>query len=253
MPGASLRAEGLRYMPGLQCADLAIAAGEHVALIGPNGAGKTTLLRLLGGLLPPEAGRVFLDDTPMQGLSRSRIARMIAWLSQSDAPAADMAVQDYISLGRLPFRGIQSVQSDTEAIATAIKRTNVGSLLHRTFRDMSGGEKQRVMLARCLAQSPQILLLDEPTNHLDLKSRAELFALLRTLPLTIIAIIHDLNFIPDFAERTVLMTEGRVVLDASSRDVLFSAQLSNAFGLEIEEFTRRNGQSMLVCVPVLPE
>lgn len=245
-----LHAREVRRSPGLEYADLTVMAGEHVALVGPNGAGKTTLLRLLGGLLPPEAGQVLLDDKPMHGLSRAVIARTIAWLSQSDIPAADMIVGDYIALGRLPFRGTQAARCDSDVIAQAVRQASVGPFVERRFSELSGGEKQRVMLARCLAQSPRVLLLDEPTNHLDLTARVELLDLLRTLPLTVVAILHDLTLVPDFAKRTVLMSHGNVVLDGPSRHVLFSVEMSRVFGLEIEEITLRNGRSMLVSSPV---
>ncbi|KXV79628.1 ABC transporter, partial [Gluconobacter japonicus] len=196
--------------------DFSVRAGEHIAIIGPNGAGKSTLLKLLAGLLKPSSGCVTLAGQPLHNLTRREIARQIAWLSQSDDVASEFLVSDYVALGRLPFQGIEDSAEGKTAIQTAIHHCRINSLMPRTMGGLSGGERQRVMLARCLAQTPRILLLDEPTNHLDLSARSELLNLLRTLPMTILAVLHDLSLVPDFADRTLLLKEGRLIMDDAS-------------------------------------
>ncbi|MFT8367068.1 MAG: ABC transporter ATP-binding protein, partial [Gluconobacter cerinus] len=155
----------------------------------------------------------------------------------------------YIALGRRPLRGPPTAQQYTAALQTAIQYFRVEPFLKRPIGSLSGGERQRVMLARCLAQTPKILLLDEPTNHLDLAARAELINLLRDLPLTIVAVLHDLSFVPDFAPRILLMRDGKIILDGASSEVLLSSELGHAFGLNVRSVQLDDGSTTFVFRP----
>ncbi|AFW02432.1 ABC transporter [Gluconobacter oxydans] len=249
MPDVILRAEGLGYDGALALADLSVRAGEHIAVIGPNGAGKSTLLKLLAGLLTPSHGQVTLAGKPVKSFSRREMARQVAWLSQSDDVACEFLVSDYIALGRLPFQGRATPAEDKAAIRSAVEHCGVGSLITRVMGSLSGGERQRVMLARCLAQTPRILLLDEPTNHLDLAARSELLALLRTLPITILAVLHDLSLVPDFAARTVLLSDGHLTMDGLSQQVLLSTMFEETFRLKVHQITLDDGHASLLFRP----
>ena len=249
MPEVVLQTHGAGYDCILSLTDFSVREGEHVALIGPNGAGKSTLLRVLAGLVSPTEGEIVLEGTLLSTLSRPAVARKIAWLSQTDDVTPEFIVEDYIALGRLPFRGTVQAQQDTAALQTAIQYFRVEPFLKRPIGSLSGGERQRVMLARCLAQTPQILLLDEPTNHLDLAARAELLSLLRDLPLTIVAVLHDLSFVPDFAPRTLLMRDGKIILDGASSEVLLSSELGHAFDLNVHPVQLDDGSTTFVFRP----
>ncbi|MGC5748912.1 ABC transporter ATP-binding protein [Gluconobacter sp. NFX36] len=252
MSDITLQATGLGYEEALALADFSVRAGEHIAIIGPNGAGKSTLLKLLAGLLKPSSGCVTLAGQPLHSLTRREIARQIAWLSQSDDVASEFLVSDYVALGRLPFQGIEASAEGKAAIQTAIHHCRISSLMPRTMGSLSGGERQRVMLARCLAQAPRILLLDEPTNHLDLSARSELLILLRTLPMTILAVLHDLSLVPDFADRTLLLREGRLIMDDASRKVLFSPMFELAFNQKAHQVRLDDGHVSLLFRPIQP-
>lgn len=241
-----LRASQAGYGQALALADLSVKAGEHLAIIGPNGAGKSTLLKLLAGLLLPTKGMIFLEGYQLKTLNRKDIAQKIAWLSQNEDVAPECLVSDYITLGRLPFHGTRWAAEDQAAIRTAIDHCGVTSLLKRSIGSLSGGERQRVMLARCLAQTPRILLLDEPTNHLDLAARSELLSLLRDLPLTILAVLHDLASVPEFASRTLLLHAGKIMMDGPSSQVLLSGHFEDTFGLKAHRVTLEDGHTSFV-------
>lgn len=252
MSDVILQAKELGYDGALALADFSVRAGEHIAVIGPNGAGKSTLLKLLASLLTPSQGHVTLGGQPLKDLSRREIARQIAWLSQSDDVASEFLVSDYIALGRLPFQGTSTHVEDDATIQSAVDHCSVSALMKRTMGSLSGGERQRVMLARCLAQTPRILLLDEPTNHLDLAARSELLTLLRTLPMTILAVLHDLSFVPDFAARTLLLSDGYLIMDGPSRQILFSKTFEETFRLKTHQITLDDGHVSLLFRPAKP-
>lgn len=246
MPVPALQADAVTHSVLPEKISLIVARHEHIAIVGPNGAGKSTLLRLLAGLLTPETGQIWLEGRALCTLSRTDIAQHIAWLSQTDRPAPEIITRDYIALGRLPFRHTSQAKQDHAAINTAIEHCEVASLLDTPFGKLSGGEQQRVMLARCLAQTPQILLLDEPTNHLDLAARSRFLKLLAQLPCTVIAVLHDLALVPQFAQRIILLDKGQIILDGTTEDVLFSPQLQAVFQLSVEKVSLKNGQSTFV-------
>jgi len=237
-------------IPILSQISLSVQKGEHLALIGPNGAGKSSLLRMLAGLDQPGSGSLSLNGINLSDLSRRDIAREIAYLSQTDEIDPAFIVEDYIALGRLPFRGDTNPYEDSLAIRNAAQHCEVVPFLQRRIEHLSGGERQRVMLARCLAQTPQVLLLDEPTNHLDLTARSRLLQLLRQLPLTIIAVLHDLSLVPEFATRALLLNEGKLVRDGSPTEVLSSQALAESFGLEAIQVCLPNGASTFVFRPL---
>src|SRR5699024_2533265 len=169
--------------------------GEVVGLIGPNGSGKTTLLRMLYRALTPTAGIVVLDDQPIGDMPSRALARAVAVVVQDSAGDLPLSVTDTVLLGRTPhLRSWQRESgSDIEIAAEALQRVGATYLAHRDFSELSGGEKQRVLIARALAQQATHLLLDEPTNHLDIHYQHEVLRLIRELGVTTILVLHDLN------------------------------------------------------------
>ncbi|MGZ8477590.1 MAG: ABC transporter ATP-binding protein [Candidatus Binatia bacterium] len=190
-----------------------IAAGELIALIGPNGSGKTTLLKILLGLLAPNSGTVTLHGQALSTYQPKARAKTIAYVSQQPALSFPLTARELVSLGRYPHgaRGKESV-ADKLAVANALERTAATELCDRQFNTLSGGEKQKVLIARALAQSARVLILDEPTLHLDLKFQLQILSALKRLcvdeRITVITVLHDVNLASLFADQALLLSGG---------------------------------------------
>jgi iron complex transport system ATP-binding protein len=222
----------------VESADLAVAAGERLALVGPNGAGKSTLLRALTGVLPARHGSVRLCGDPIESVDRRVIARTIAVVPElADLPFA-MPVGDVVALGRLPHEppltGLRP--SDLAAVESAIERVGIADLRHSDVRELSMGERQLVFIAVALAQDAPILVLDEPTAHLDIRHQVEVMELLVELNrrdrTTVVAVLHDLALAAHFFPRVVVMDRGRIVADGPPARVLDVDRIRAVFGVD---------------------
>lgn len=219
--------------------DLCIQKGEMVGLIGPNGAGKTTLIRLISGILEPKHGDIRLDGAATRRLRRNAIARKVAVVPQQfDTPFA-YKVEDVVMLGRTPFmRAFRDwTTGDRKAIAGTIEAVGIGHLRERSFTALSGGERQKVVLAMALAQEAELLLLDEPTAHLDISHQVEMLELLGGMNaergLTIVAAMHDLNLASAYFRRLILMKEGAIIADGPPERVLTSSTIGAAYSIPV--------------------
>ncbi|GAB6967810.1 ABC transporter ATP-binding protein [Komagataeibacter kakiaceti JCM 25156] len=203
----------------------AIGAGETTALLGPNGAGKTTLLRLLLGLVRPHAGQVLLEGRPMSHWSRREVARRIAYVPQGHVPLFPYSVRDIVGMGRLaetPFAPALRA-TDEDAVDRALVELAITRLASRPYTDLSGGERQAVLLARALAQGARTLVLDEPETGLDHGQKQRLYALLRRLAAqghAVVATTHDPLQAARMFDRAVLLRHGRIVGDGMAAEVL---------------------------------
>ncbi len=209
--------------------------GELTAILGPNGCGKTTLLKTLARLLPPLVGSVTLDCHPLAAIGRRAIAQRIAFAPQVLAPDWPFTVSEYVALGRIPHAGWWTplAATDKAAIATSIARFDLTPLAQVRVTELSGGEWQRVRLAKALAQEPQVLLLDEPTAHLDPRYQFELLSLVRELiaerKLCVAVTLHDLNLVGPWADRVILLANGGVIADGPPTEVLTAEKLASAY------------------------
>ena len=218
--------------------DLAVRAGERVALIGPNGAGKSTLLRVVTGLLTPSEGSVTVDGDPLASLDRAAIARRIAVVPQQVVVPFATRVEELVGLGRLPhedpLRGARP--ADRAAIASAIERVGIAHLLGRDVRELSLGERQLALVALAVAQAAPVMILDEPTVHLDLRHQVATMELLVDLNLrdgaTVLAVLHDLSLAAHFFPRLVLLDGGRIVADGEPTEVLSRERIRDVFGVD---------------------
>jgi iron complex transport system ATP-binding protein len=230
-------AAGYRGRPVLHDASLAVGAGELVGLVGPNGAGKTTLLRVLTGLLRPMAGEVRLDGRSLAAWPRAAIARRVAVVPQEDDEPLPYRVGEIVLMGRAPHRSWLGLPTapDVAAATAAMATADVGGLADRYPDECSGGERQRVRLARALAQEPAVLLLDEPTAHLDPHHRWRLYEVLDRLRAergcAVCVVTHDLHPLLARADRVVLLAGGRVVADGPPRAVAGREALAAVFAV----------------------
>ncbi|MDT9594987.1 ABC transporter ATP-binding protein [Nocardioides zeae] len=202
--------------------DIRVPPGGTVGLVGPNGSGKTTLLRTLYGSLRPVTGSVEIDGVDVDRVGRKELARQVAVVVQEHSGDLPMRVADLVLLGRLPHQGVSSRPSAADlAVATAaLERVGALHLAPREYAGLSGGEKQRVLIARALTQEAEHLLLDEPTNHLDIRYQHEVLDLVAHLPASVVVVLHDLNLAARYCDHLVLLQRGRVVAQGTPDEVL---------------------------------
>ena len=214
--------------------------GTFMGLVGPNGSGKTTLLRIIDGLLKPKGGAVYLDFKKIAEMDLKEIAREIAVVPQNASPDFNFTVFDIVMMGRHPHLGKFSIEreSDEDRVKLWMKLTNTLHLADKSVREISGGERQRVLIARALAQEPRILLLDEPTANLDICYQLEIMNLLRELVkelgLTIICAIHDLNLAARYCDKIILLDHGRIRNIGRPREVLTEENIKEVFKVEVK-------------------
>ena len=204
--------------------------GEFSAIIGPNGAGKSTLLKIIDGILHSDDEHVTFDETAIKSISRKQLARNIAYLPQEIEFSFAYSVHDVVRMGRFPYlHGLNLYSQDDEMDIEQFKK--------RSFNELSGGEKQRVLIASALAQQPKIILLDEPTSALDLHHQIAIYQILKSLQkeknLTVIVVTHDINLVAQFSNRIILMDKGSIIKDGTPEEVLKFKTLQDTFGVKV--------------------
>jgi len=241
MISLEIRQVDFSYLDGpvLNNIDLSVKGGEMVGLLGPNGSGKTTLLKLASGILKPAQGEIRLDGDSICTLSRKYIARHVAVVPQQFHIPFAFTSGEVVMLGRTPFFRALSEESeaDSRAVNDALEQVGIRELAERRFDELSGGERQKVILAMALAQQPKLLLLDEPTVHLDIAHQMEILELVREFNkeqgLTVIAAMHDLNLAALYFDRLILLKEGRVWADGAPSQVLTEVRISEVFSASV--------------------
>jgi iron complex transport system ATP-binding protein len=238
-----LKIEGLSVSYGLRrvlhSVSLDVQAGEVLALIGPNGAGKSTLVRAASGVIPAQAGKVHANGDDLLGLPVMRRARYLAVVPQAVSLPPAFTAWETVLLGRTPYLNFlgQVSKKDEEIARLVLQKVDALDLAERRVGELSGGECQRILLARALAQSTPILLLDEPTVHLDLQHQENLMEIVRTLAhadhLAVLIALHDLNLAARYADRVALLVAGEVKAAGTAREVLTPEIISAAYHLPV--------------------
>jgi iron complex transport system ATP-binding protein len=230
---------------------LAVAPGEWVALIGPNGAGKSSLLRAVAGTVP-FTGEVALDGRPVSALRHRERARLVAVVPQQPVRPDGMSVLDYVLLGRTPHMGYLATETDADITAAraALSRLDAADLEPRLLHRLSGGEWQRVVLARALAQQSPVMVLDEPTAALDIGHQQQVLELVDGLrrggAIAVLSALHDLTLAAQYADRLVLMDRGRVAADGPPRRVLTPEALTHFSGARVRVMMGPGGEVIVV-------
>lgn len=229
-----------------------VAHGEWLGLIGANGAGKTTLLKAVARLVEYE-GEIRVDGSETSGLTRRKFAQLVAYVPQMPEFPPEMRAIDYVALGRMPHLGYFGAEGPHDRVRSGelLERLGLGAMAERRLATMSGGELQRLVLARALAQEAPVLLLDEPTSALDLGRRVEALELVDELRLerglTVISAMHDLSLAAQFADRLMLLGGGAVVMVGTPGEVLQEKLLDLHFGTQVRILRTEDGE--LVVVP----
>ena len=208
---------------------------EVLSLVGPNGSGKTTLIKCIDRILKPQ-GSILLDGREIEGMSQQEIARLLGYVPQSSSTPLATTVFDTVLMGRRPHISWRVSDSDLDKVADVLELLHLEKLAMRDFGQLSGGQKQKVLIARALAQEPSVLLLDEPTSNLDMKHQLEVMETIRDLVLekkiSAVMAIHDLNLAARFTDKLVMLKGGQVYAAGEPNLLLSEANICNVYGIE---------------------
>jgi iron complex transport system ATP-binding protein len=210
---------------------------EILGIIGPNGSGKTTLLKCINKILKPKSGNILINEQELKKMSRLEIAKHIGYVPQSSVNPQAMTVFEIVLMGRRPHIAWQSSKKDVEKTWEALALLSIGHIALRNFNELSGGEQQRVLIARSLAQEATVLLLDEPTSNLDIKHQLEVMELTRKLvtkqKLAAVVAIHDLNLASRYCDKIVMMKDGTIFSAGDACSVLTPEGIQSVYGVEV--------------------
>ena len=215
--------------------NIIVKNSEVLSLVGPNGSGKTTLLKCMDRILKPQ-GSILMDGQEIERMSRLEVARQIGYVPQSSSTPLATTVFDTVLMGRRPHIGWRVQDSDLDKVAEVLERLHLEELAMRDFSQLSGGQKQKVLIARALAQEPAVLLLDEPTSNLDMLHQLEVMetvsSLVKEKRISAVMAIHDLNLASRFSDKLVMLKEGRVFAAGEPKALLNEANISQVYGIE---------------------
>jgi len=239
--GIDIEVHGLKLAydaePVLEDTNFKVERGDLVALLGANGAGKSTLLRCISRIIKPNSGQILLDGDELEKFSSKESARMMAVVPQETTADFDFSVEDIVMMGRFPYLGRfqKETQKDRDIVRRSMEMTGVSHLAERSIANLSGGEKQRVIMARAVCQEPEIMLLDEPTANLDIGYQSMLLELASRLnreqKVTVVAAIHDINLAVHHFNRFVLLAGGRVMAAGRAEEVITPENIKKSYGV----------------------
>lgn len=232
---------GKRILKGIT---LDILNGNNYCLVGPNGSGKSTMLNILTQHLAKYGGTVLYAGKDLKKYSKKELAQTLAYVPQFDAGAFDFTVYEYVMLGRNPHKGLfdKDTEEDDRIVSHILQKTNLADLEGRSILTLSGGEKQRAILARALVQEPDVLILDEPSNHLDITNQIKLMNLIVSQQITTVTALHDLNLASQFFGKLIVLKEGRIYAHGNTADIINPHMIRDVYHLNSEiEFNRKTG------------
>ena len=225
-----------------------VKSREFAGVIGPNGSGKSTFLKCIYRVLKPEGGVILLDGASVGELSVRDTARKLAVLSQHNYYNFEFSVREIVLMGRSPHKRMmeRDTQKDYEIVEQSLRKVGMLPYIDRIFSTLSGGEQQRIILARALAQQTECLILDEPTNHLDIKYQLQILDVVRALGITVLAAFHDLNIAAMYCDRIYAIDGGRVVASGTPREVLTPELIRRLYEVEADVRTEADGRINIV-------
>jgi iron complex transport system ATP-binding protein len=237
--------------PILKDVELEVGLGEMVCIVGPNGSGKSTMLKCINQILETEQNSVLIDGQDVNSLSLRELSMIMGYVPQTSTSAFSFTVFDVVLMGRKPYINWNLSDRDSEIVAEMLDFLGIGDLAMRHFTELSGGEQQKVIIARALAQQPKLLLLDEPTSSLDIKHQLEILCILKSLAETqhcsVIVAMHDLNLASRFSDRLLMLKRGCVFAVGTPESVLTEENIESVYGVKV-----RVSKSILNCPQVTP-
>ena len=239
---------GYGNVPVLKEVTIEVGPQEVLGVLGPNGAGKSTLLKCIDGILTPQTGSILLDDQDIRKMSRIELAKKIGYIPQSLAHAFSATVFDAVLMGRRPHLGWRTSENDTEKVLETLHILHIEDLAMRDINELSGGQMQKVFVARALTQEPDLLLLDEPTSNLDIRHQLEVMHTIRSIVklkgISAILAIHDLNLAARYADRIVMMNGGTIFSTGEPAFVLTRENIKRVYGVDAE--VNQNGGKLYI-------
>jgi iron complex transport system ATP-binding protein len=214
-------------------ATIHVDEGELVGLIGPNGSGKSTMLKTIYRTMDKESGAVLLDGKPLESMSLRESALQMSVVTQHNYFNFDFKVEDVVMMGRTPHKKSMELDNaeDREIVKSALEKVGMSDFAERNFSSLSGGEQQRVILARALAQQTPCIILDEPTNHLDIKYQLEVLDIVKGLGCTVLCALHDLNLAAQYCDRVYVMFDGHIVKEGTPAQVITEDMIRQIYGV----------------------
>ena len=236
-----LKKVGFRYGDSwaLRGLDFNVLPGELLGVLGPNGSGKSTLLKVMDGILVPQEGEVLFRDRPVTSYTRSGLASEVAMVAQESHFRFSFSTLEVVLMGRFPHMKRFQLEGkrDMDMAFNALKSTHCLDLAERAIDELSGGEKQRVLIARALAQEPMIILLDEPTSFLDLRYKKEIYDLVSSLTrkrgISVVAVSHDIDLAAQYCDRMIMLEEGRIYSMGEPKDVITASNIGSVYGCSV--------------------
>ena len=241
-----LKVENIEYKTKqtkiLRGVSLQVHPGEFVGVIGPNGSGKSTLLKNIYRMLTPTSGEILLDGKSLIKMSNRKMAERLAVVAQESEANFDFTVGEVVQMGRYPRKKMMEAANneDREIVKQSLGMVGMDEFLERSFLTLSGGEKQRVLIARALAQETEMIILDEPTNHLDIGSQIKTLSLLKNSGKTVLTALHDLGLAARFCDRVYVLKDGRNLCDGQPETLISSELVKELYQIDAEVFTRKD-------------
>jgi iron complex transport system ATP-binding protein len=229
---------GYSSTPVLKDVTMKLTESEILGIVGPNGAGKSTLIRCIDRILKPKQGTILLDEQEIKNMSMMEVARRIGYVPQTGSRTFPITVFDTVLMGRRPHLGWRSGDADIKKVVEVLKLMEIEDLAMSDLNELSGGQQQKVLIARALAQEASVLLLDEPTSNLDIKHQLEVMEIIKNLVATkkvsAIMAVHDLNLASRYTDRVIIMKLGRIIDAGTPSDVLTPENIRSVYDVEAE-------------------
>ncbi len=222
----------------LNQATVDVSKGELISIVGPNGTGKSTLIRCINGLLKAQKGQIKISQIDIKTLSRPQIAKKVSYVPQNSSNIFDLKVFDMVMFGRRPHSSFRIKREDRVKALKAMNILHIEHLAMRNFNHLSGGQQQKVIIARALAQETGVILLDEPISNLDIRHQLEVMDTLRALVdkagITVLMVVHDLNIAAQYSDRIVMMDRGKIVAAGKPEEVITKESVASIYGVDAE-------------------
>lgn len=235
--------------PVLRSLDVSAASGEVLGVIGPNGCGKSTFIKTLAGIIEPASGSVRIDDLDLVTLPKNEMAKRVGYVPQDFRQLASITVLDTVTIGRRPHVSWALTKKDFQIVDSAMRSLAILPLAQKRLDQLSGGERQKVFIARALAQQPSVYLFDEPTSALDIRHQIAVFRLIRSLAhdqgAAVLVVVHDLNFAQYYADRILLMKKGQVVAQGTPTEVMTRDAIRDVYGVDMRSIVTDSGSYIL--------
>lgn len=218
---------------------LKVEKGQFVGIIGPNGCGKSTLLKSIYKVIKPQKGLIFLGEKDVLKSSARAISKEMGVVSQFNDLSFDFTVHEMVMMGRTPHKHLMEPDNrqDYQIVADALDKVNLSQYANRSYLSLSGGEKQRVILARAIVQRPKLLILDEPTNHLDIKYQLQILAVVKSLNIGVLAALHDLSMAAAYCDILYVVKQGKVLASGKPKEVLTNALIRQVYEIDCEVYS----------------